>query len=471
MKAIPYVIGCLILGVLGWGVWVLLKHPEWVKGKQADVEDEVEVPPVVSVQMGKITRATLRRYVEGYGTVEPQPAQEGAVAASARVASPVAGLLAEVRCVQGERVEKGALLFQLDERSARAEEEKAQATVLSAKASLDRLRAFPRPDQIKVAEMQVERTRRSVEYSQKKNARLQKLVADELASEKTLQEAELELLGAQNDLAVAEKQLLLLRSSPTPEEIAEAQGKVVEAEKALAGAQVQRSILKIRSPLAGTVVRVKVNPGEAVDLSTVLAEVVDLDRLDVEGTIPSSGLRSVKTGLEVELRPGAQALRRPGAAPAPDQNPSAAPAPAPGETRLAGIRGKVLFVGLDVDRKSDSAFVRVSLPAKAGLLPGQFVRFRIVVEEHANHLVVPQESVVITPEGKSVIVGLLGEKAVQTEVQVGLREGGLVEVEGEDLKEGQPVVTRGAYGLPDEARIRLEGKKEPGAPSKTQEPH
>jgi membrane fusion protein (multidrug efflux system) len=457
MKAIPYVIGFLILGVLGGGVWILLMHPEWVKGKQAD-DDEVEVPPVVSVHMGKITRATVRRYVEGYGTVEPQPAQEGAPAASARVASPVAGLLAEVLCVQGQRVEKGALLFQLDDRSARAEEEKAQAAVLSAKASLNRLKAFPRPDQIKVAEMQVERARRALEYSQKKNARLVKLVADELASEKTLQEAELELLAAQNDLGVADKQLLLLRSSPTPEEIAEAQGKVVEAEKALAAAQVQRSILKIRSPLAGTVVRVKVNPGEAVDLSTVLAEIVDLDRLAVEGTIPSSGLRGVTPGQEVELSPGAQAPRNPGATAAPAQNPSATPAPAPGETPRPTLRGKVLFVGLDVDRKSDSGLVRVSVPPKAGLLPGQFVHFRIVVEEHKNHLVVPQESVVITPEGKSVIVGLLGEKAVQKEVQVGLREGGWVEVEGEDLKEGQPVVTRGAYGLPDEARIREEGK-------------
>src|SRR5205814_1488726 len=100
--------------------------------------------------------------------------------------------------------------------------------------------------------------------------------------------------------AIAEKQFLLLKSTPTPEEIAEAEGKVVEAEKSLAGAQAQRSLLKIQAPLAGTVVRVKVNPGEAVDLTTALAEIVDLERLVVEGTIPAASLRSVAAGMEVD---------------------------------------------------------------------------------------------------------------------------------------------------------------------------
>src|SRR5207249_3311818 len=169
------------------------------------------------------------------------------------------------------------------ERSAKADEEKAAAALGSARASLAKLKSFPRPDQIKVAEMQVDRARRTVEYARKKSARLTQLVSDELASQKSLQEAELELISAENDLAIAEKQLTLLKSSPTAEEIAEAQGKVAEAEKALAGAQIQRSLLKIQAPLAGTVVRVKVNAGEAVDLTTVLAELIDLDRLVVEG--------------------------------------------------------------------------------------------------------------------------------------------------------------------------------------------
>jgi hypothetical protein len=123
------------------------------------------------------------------------------------------------------------------------------------------------------------------------------------------------------------------------------------------------------------------------------------------------------------------------------------------------LRGKVAFVGLDVDRKSDAGLVRVALPAKAGIPSGQFVRIRIVVEERQNRLVVPRESVVHNAEGKDVIVGFLGEKAIMKEVRVGIREGDLVEIEGEEIDEGDVVVIQGAYGLPGEAKIRIEGKK------------
>jgi membrane fusion protein (multidrug efflux system) len=440
MKAIRILLGAVIAAALAVGAWILVFHSEWVQGAKDDDEDDREVMPVPTVKVGKVTRATLRRYVEGYGTVEAQPVQDRTAAASARVASPVAGVVAQVFCFQGQRVEKGALLVQLDERSARAEEEKAAAAVGSAQASLDKLRSFPRPDQIKVAEMQVDRARRAAEYSQKKNTRLVQLVADQLASEKTLQEAELELLAAQNDLAVAEKQLLLLRSSPTKEESAEAQGKVLEAQKALAAAQVQRSLLKITSPLAGTVVRARLNPGEAVDLTTVLAEIVDLGRLVVEGTVPAASLRSVAVGMDVELRAGGEDSK----------NPSKEPA-----TKPATLRGKVAFVGLDIDRKTDAGSVRVLLPADAGMPPGQFVRLRIVAEEHKDHLVVPRESVVQNSEGRTCIVGFLGEKAVQKEVRAGLREGDLIEIEGDEIDEGDVIVTQGAYGLPGEAKVRI----------------
>jgi membrane fusion protein (multidrug efflux system) len=283
--------------------------------------------------------------------------------------------------------------------------------------------------------MQVDRAKRAVEYSQKKNDRLVKLIADQLASEKNLQEAELELVSARNDLAIAEKQLLLLKASPTSEEVAEAQSKVVEAEKAVSGARGLLSLLRVQAPLEGTVVRVRVNPGEAVDLTTVLAELVDLDRLCVEGTILAAYARSISAGMEVEIRPAEGAKAPP------------------------GLQGVVEFVALDVDRKSDTGFVRVSLPKKSAMPVGQFVRLRIVAEVHPNRLVVPKESVVTDPDGKTVIVGFLGEKAIQKEVKVGLKEGDLVEVEGEDVEEGGAVVTQGAYGLPGEAKVRVVGDK------------
>jgi hypothetical protein len=48
-----------------------------------------------------------------------------------------------------------------------------------------------------------------------------------------------------------------------------------------------------------------------------------------------------------------------------------------------------------------------------------------------------------------------GDVAKQRAVKVGLRDGGLVEVEGEGLSEGATVVTQGSYALPKETKVRI----------------
>ena len=109
MKKIVFVI--ILLGVAA-GVVRLV----WFKGAEPDAA-EAPVATEVPVHVGKITRATLRGYVTAYGLVEAEPQGERP-AASARVASSVSGVVTEVNCVEGQRVEKGAPLVQLDSRAA-----------------------------------------------------------------------------------------------------------------------------------------------------------------------------------------------------------------------------------------------------------------------------------------------------------------------------------------------------------------
>jgi len=62
--------------------------------------------------------------------------------------------------------------------------------------------------------------------------------------------------------------------------------------------------------------------------------------------------------------------------------------------------------------------------------------------------------VVTSEDGKSFVVLVKGDEAAQVPITVGLREDGWVEIEGADLKEGAAVVTVGAYGFPEKAKIR-----------------
>ena len=117
-------------------------------------------------------------------------------------------------------------------------------------------------------------------------------------------------------------------------------------------------------------------------------------------------------------------------------------------------RGKLIFIGSQVDPLTDTLLVRASLNHDSGLRPGQFVNVRILVEERPERLVVPIESVV-TREGSSVIAVVEGDSAKQKIIKPGLRDGNLIEVSGEGLQEGMTIVTQGVYGLPPETRIRV----------------
>ena len=71
--------------------------------------------------------------------------------------------------------------------------------------------------------------------------------------------------------------------------------------KNLQDAEAQLALLQVTAPLSGTVARVNVKPGQAVDLTTVVAEVMDLNRLAVSAEIPAAEANDLKTGDPVEV--------------------------------------------------------------------------------------------------------------------------------------------------------------------------
>ncbi len=248
----------------------------------------------------------------------------------------------------------------------------------------------------RVALAMVEKTRSAVTFSEQIVERQNKLKAISGTSEKAVQEAAQHLANARAELA---------------------------------GAQAQLAQVQLASPLKGLVARINVQPGQAVDMNTVVAEIVDLSRLVVSASVPGEEAARIKAGQPAELFTDS--------------------------ADRAAATGTVSFVSPQVDSKSGASLVRVAIAAESGLRPGQMVRARIVSEERPGRLAVPRESVVTDVEGHSLIAVIEGSKAVQKPVKAGLRDGNLVEVEADGLKEGDAVVTVGAYGLPKETKIRV----------------
>jgi len=205
--------------------------------------------------------------------------------------------------------------------------------------------------------------------------------------------------------------------------------------KNLQDAEAQLAALQIVAPVSGTVTRLNVKSGEAVDLNMPVAEVIDLSRLAVSAEIPAAEAADLKTGQEVQISgTGFQ--------------------PVNGQD-VRSTAATVSFVGPAVDAKNGAVLTWALLPADNGLRPGQFVRLKIVTAVHTNCLAAPEESVVTDVAGHSVISLVQGDEATRTPVQTGFRENGWVEVEGKGIEEGASVVTVGAYGLPEKTKIQV----------------
>lgn len=198
------------------------------------------------------------------------------------------------------------------------------------------------------------------------------------------------------------------------------------ARSALAAAETDLAYRRIASPLSGTLTRLNVVVGQHVDATTVLAEVVDLDRLVVTAEIPAREIAGIAVGQPVLLGDG-------------DEAPI----------------GAVQVLAKGIDPVTGTYRVQASIPSGAGLTPGQFTDIRIVGDEHEDVLVVPEVAVVTTTDAESWIVVVEGDRAARRSVTVGLRENGLVEVSGEGISEGLTVVTDEAYSLPEETAIHV----------------
>jgi multidrug efflux pump subunit AcrA (membrane-fusion protein) len=398
-----------------------------------DDEDPDNTKNEIPIHTARVAVATLHRYVEGIGVIAPRPPRDNQMPGGANLASPVAGVVAKVLCQVGQTVHANDPVIQLDDRLARSAEQQANAALEQAQASLAALKATPRPDQLQIAQLGVEKARTSLEFAQKSYDRQKLLSVDQGVSGKSVEQAAMELSAAKSDLAISEKQLTLLKNTPTPEDLHQEEAKVAQAAAALATARTQRELMTIKAPIDATVVTLSVNPGEAVDTTRTIVQFVAMDRLVVNVDVPADQLPAKTQGLAAQVLLASSASK--------DND--------------APIVGTVSFVSPQVDPKSGAVTVSIDLPAATPLRPGLSVRVRIIAEEHKDVLAVPREAVVADENGDSVISLIEGDQATHKTVKAGLEEEGLIEITADSIKEGDQVATAGAFGLPAATKVKI----------------
>ena len=271
-----------------------------------------------------------------------------------RVGSQVGGRVAEVFAEEGDRMQRGEVLFRLEPFDLEAVSKKAGSNLAAAQAEYARLTAGFRPEEVQQAQARRERARAILEkavtgprpqeitiareqlrsaraasiLAESEFIRLEALVTKEQVSKEAYDEAVRAREAAQAGLAVAEQSLALLEEGTRKEDIAAARAGFAEAEQALAlmregyrredveaaaarlasaeaelaAVQARLNELEVLSPCDCILETIELEPGDLVSANAPAASLLDSGGLWVRTYIPEARLSRLRIGQIVPVR-------------------------------------------------------------------------------------------------------------------------------------------------------------------------
>jgi RND family efflux transporter MFP subunit len=212
------------------------------------------------------------------------------------------------------------------------------------------------------------------------------------------------------------------------------QSQLETARTQLALAERNVSKTQVLSPVDGRVEKQIAVRGQYVKVGDPLFQVVALNKLRVRLPFPENLSGQLQRGMRVRVSSSADDLVL--------------------EGKIEEIRPMA-----GVGNRAFDVFVTLDNPG--AWKPGASVVAKVVLGEHQNAVVVPEQSVVIRPAGKVVYV-VNGDKVEQRLVQVGIEQNGEIEILS-GLRADETVVVDGAGFLTDKAIIAVKSRDKPAA--------
>jgi multidrug resistance efflux pump len=210
-------------------------------------------PPKVAAAVAEPAKPPYAYYVAGAGLVE-------AATENIAIGTPVGGLVLEVYGQVGDRVKAGTPLFKIDDRSLRADLAVKQAAADSAKSRLDKLLKGTREEEVRVAVAEHNEALATRDEAKRNFERWVRMEGAATGEEIETRRSLLKVAEARVERARAN--LELLKAGTWEPDIAIARTEVVSAEAAVKSVQTEIDRMTVRSPVEGTLLQVKVRPGE-----------------------------------------------------------------------------------------------------------------------------------------------------------------------------------------------------------------
>jgi RND family efflux transporter MFP subunit len=226
-------------------------------------------PPVTGVEVITVSPSTEERMAESVGTVRARTI--------ALVAPQAMGRVTSLPVSEGSLVEKGALLFTIDDAAIRAQAASAEGLVAEAEAAKEE------------AERAVSQAEAGKTLAEKTYGRFAKLVEEKVVTRQEFEEVE-----ARRTVAVKEHERALERRSQAVARIVQAKG---QANAALA----TLSYTQVTAPFSGVVTEKRADVGSMAVPGVPLLLLEDTRRYRLEAPVPETFLSLLYVGARVQV--------------------------------------------------------------------------------------------------------------------------------------------------------------------------
>jgi HlyD family secretion protein len=385
-------------------------------GGKADSE------PTVTVQAAQVEKTNIEHTLATGAILFPH-AQAAIVP---KISAPVAKFLVK----RGSRVHQGQLLAVLENRDLSAAAQDTKGAYEQAEAAYATTTRASLPEEIQKAEADLQQAQQALDAQEKVFQSRQQLFDQGALPRKELDQSRVDITQARNQYAIAKKHLDSLNAITKQQELKAAEGQLQSAKGKYMGAEAQLSYSEIHSPIDGVITDRPLYPGEMATAGAPLLTVMDTATVIAKAHVPQADAALLKIGDKGTIAvPGSE----------------------------DPVEGKITVVSPALD--SNSTTVEIWLEAKnpkQQLKPGTSVQLAITVQTIRDALVVPANAVITAQDGSSAVmlVGADG-KAHQKAVKLGIRQGDDVQIL-DGVTASDKVVTSGAYGLPDNTKIKVE---------------
>jgi len=409
--------------------WTRASGPAWLivltillAALSACSKEPAEKEPVVPVQVVLVEKTTIEHTVIAQAVLFPL-AQSAIVP---KISAPVKTFLV----TRGSRVHEGELLAVLEHQDLSAAAVDTKGTYDQAQATYEISTAADLPAEMQKAQLEAQAAKQMLDAQQKVYDSRQELFQQGALPRKELDQAGVDLTQARNQYELAQKHLEAMQAIGKQQTLKSAAGQLESAKGKYLGATAQLSYSEIRSPINGVIADRPLYPGEMAAAGTPLLTVMDISQVVARAHIPQPDAALLKLGDKATIT-------------------------VPGEDQPTEGKITVISPALDPNSTTVEVWVQAKNPEQR-LKPGTSVQLSMLARTISDALVIPAASLLTAEDGTTTVMVVGSDnRAHQKPVKVGARQADDVQIT-EGVQAGDRVVASGAYGLPDNAQIKVE---------------